>query len=236
MKKIALILIASFFTSALFAQQRKKVNYRLEFQKAADDRITNIGRAQGAVYHIHVRPGDKVFNGNRAEIAVKFNNLNGHTYLYSWDFNIDGKYPQHSLKFYHFIIAQWWNGPAAGQSMDAIKGIQGPPLYFVVVKIGERLHLQVYYGLQGKNREKALDFIVDTDKWFHVTNEVHWSTGNDGFANITVGDKTAALKGPNKYNTQPTDFKVGLYRNMDNADDTQITIKNISVNEDANNN
>lgn len=204
--------------------------YRLEFQKADSDRII-YNKDKDSSYTLHVRPGDVVFNGNRSEIAVKFANKNNHIYSYMWAFNVNGAYPQSESKNYHFIIAQWWNGPAKGEAMRAIAGKQGPPFYFVVVKQNNVLRLQIFYGLQFKNRSKIFDDEIKTSTWYNVNAIVKWSAGQDGYANIKLNDKAINATGANKYNDMQTDFKVGLYRNLDNKDETEIKIKGIKVTE-----
>ena len=211
----------------LQAQQTHKIKYKMEYQQADTDRIK---RTSGdSIFNIHVLPHDEVFNGNRAEILIKFKNENDHTYVYDWSFKISGKYVQSDSIKNHFIIAQWWNGPAKGQAMSEIKGKQGPPFHFTVVKKKEALYLQVYYGLQGKNKKKQTEFKIETGKWYHVKSTVYWSINDDGFADIHINDSTYHFTGANKYNDAGTDFKLGLYRNIDNNDTTEISLKHIAV-------
>lgn len=207
----------------------KKIKYTLVEQKAADDRI--VKTANDSIYHFKVMPGDLVRNGNRSEVAVQFKSENEKTYRYSWDFNINGKFKQtvNNKNKYHFIIAQWWNGPTENQSMEDIKGMQSPPYHLSVIQKTDGLYLQIYYGLQGKNKKREAEFKIDPDKWHHVTTTVHWSTGEDGHATIKLADREFHFKGANKYNTVSNVFKVGLYRNKDNKDITELSIKNIEV-------
>lgn len=207
----------------------KKVKTEHVYQRAAPDRIITENMDGDTVYRMTVMPGDIVHNGNRSEIVSKFKSLNSHTYVYSWDFKISGKYKQRFQTKYHAIIAQWWNGPERGETLADIKGTQGPPVYLSMIRREDGLYLQVYYGLQNVDRSKRVEVKIDYDKWYSINAQIYWSTGKDGFAKIKINDSSYTLTGPNKYNTKSNDFKVGLYRNKDNKDTTVSYIKNISI-------
>lgn len=210
-------------------QSKKKVDYETEYQQFKSDRINLINEDGHKFYHVYVYPGDIAKNGNRAEIVVRFSSQNFKTYNYSWDFKISGRFHQTKKQGNHFLIAQWLNPPAKGQDWEDIKGKQGPPFYLSGVVKDDGLYIQIYYGLQHISRKVEAEIKIDTDKWYHVNVLAFWSTDNNGYAKVTLGDTTVNLKGANKYNDVSNTFKVGLYRNKDNQDTTETYIKNIEV-------
>lgn len=231
--KIILLIISITCTSCTLAQnKRNAITPKIVFQEAADDRIILVkdsSKLGTYMYKVKVLPGDTTRNGNRAEIAFHFNNKNGYKYQYSWDFYVSSKHQQINQWNYKCIIAQWWNGPAKGQSEADIKGKQQPPFYLFLAKYNDSLILRIYYGLQGRGGRVVAEQDFECDKWYHVSATAYWSLDSTGYVDLSINNNKYELHGANKYNNVSNVFKLGLYRNINNVSITEEYIKNIKI-------
>lgn len=169
-----------------------------------------------------VRAGERVSNGNRAEIFRDNGDKAGREVWYAWSFLVPRDFldVEWTPKLWQ-CIGQWHDQPdkTKGETWATFPG-RSPSIAVYYTSKGGVPAIEVWYGTYGKgeNQKIVATAPIRKGEWHDLMFHIRWSQQNDGFLApfldgkpLIAGEKERA-SGPNMWNGASHYLKIGLYR------------------------
>lgn len=178
-----------------------------------------------------VREGERVSNGNRAELTHDNGDLAGSEAWYAWSFLIPDDFEDVEWKPKMWqCLGQWHDQPdtARGETWATFPGRSPSIAVYYTSKNGVPT-IELWYGTyeKGQRQKIAATSPIVKGQWQDLTFRIRWSQGNDGFLEPFLNGKPLVapqgdnhrVYGPNMWNRVSHYLKIGLYRS-DNISST----------------
>lgn len=199
-------------------------------EAARDDSVQVVAsptRAGNYAAKFTVRAGERVSNGNRAEIFRDNGDVAGCEVWYRWSFLIPDNFVdvEWKPKFWQ-CIGQWHDQPDInlGETWANFPGRSPSIAVYYTSKNGASA-IEVWSGTYAKNEIQKIvaRAPIVKGKWQDVMFHIRWSQGDDGFVEpflngvplITPDESEHRACGPNMWNAASHYLKIGLYRNSE---------------------
>ena len=174
-----------------------------------------------------VRPGERVSNGNRAEITYDNGESPGREGWYAWSFLVPIEYSNVEARPHQWqCLGQWHDqpNPHRGETWDKFPG-HSPSIavYYTFVKGVARIEL--WYGTYRANENQKIiaSVPIQLGKWYDIAFHIGWSNRENGFIEAWFNGKPLTplngrdhkVAGANMWNDYSHYLKIGLYRSSD---------------------
>ena len=177
-----------------------------------------------SVLRINLNLEDTIANGLRSEIKIKKSiDSFGYKNTLSFRFMLPESFYAKENNNGRVVLQQWHNRPYPGFDWRSTPKVRPPEaLYFDYTKEGDwTLVLQT--GLFVENMDEVKYGKIDTippNIWHTFKLESFWSLYSDGYFKASINDQCfeydnkeqCLIQGKNMYHTNPSYFKMGLYR------------------------
>ncbi len=199
-------------------------------EAARDDSIqivTAPTRAGNYAARFNVRAGERVSNGNRAEIIHDNGDRAGREVWYRWSFLIPKDFVDVEWKPKLWqCIGQWHDQPdaARGETWDDFPAHSPSIAVYYTSKNGAPA-IEIWNGIYAKNEIQQVVASAPIVKgvWQDITFHIRWSQGGDGFVEpflngaplIAPNGTEHRACGPNMWNGASHYLKIGLYRSSE---------------------
>jgi hypothetical protein len=171
-----------------------------------------------------VRPGERVSNGNRAELTWDNRELPGSESWYAWSFLIPPEYSDVEWKPRSWqCMGQWHDQPnrERGETWDKFPGHSPSIAIYYTLRKGVQ-QIELWYGAHKEQRIIATS-PIQKGRWNDLVFHIGWSPSDDGFVEAWLNGKPFTpvtgnhhkVMGANMWNDYPHFLKIGLYRNSD---------------------
>lgn len=171
-----------------------------------------------------VRPGERVSNGNRAEIFTDPGHQAGSEVWYAWSFLIPDDFvdTEWRPKLWQ-CIGQWHDQPdkSLGETWANFPG-RSPSIAVYYTSKNGKSAIEFWAGTYGKDENQTIVARAPIVKgeWQDVMFHIRWSQGADGFVEpflngkpvIAPDEKEHRAYGANMWNAASHYLKIGLYR------------------------
>ncbi len=169
-----------------------------------------------------VRAGERVSNGNRAEIFRDHGDKAGREVWYAWSFLVPRDFVdvEWAPKLWQ-CIGQWHDQPdkTKGETWANFPG-RSPSIAVYYTSKGGASAIEVWYGTYGKGEAQKIVARAPIVKgqWHDLRFHIRWSQGSDGFlepfldGRPLIASEKGRASGPNMWNGASHYLKIGLYR------------------------
>jgi hypothetical protein len=168
-----------------------------------------------------VRPGERVSNGNRAELTHDNRDAPGSEGWYAWSFLVPSDFEDTEWKPKIWqCLGQWHDQPDTdkGETWKTFPGHSPSIAVYYLSKNGEP-SIEVWYGPTEPQRIVARA-PIRKGEWMDMTFHIGWSQDERGFMEAWLNNAPITpqngdghkVTGANMWNSQPHFLKIGLYR------------------------
>ena len=171
-----------------------------------------------------VRAGERVSNGNRAEIFRDNGDKAGSEVWYGWSFLIPNDFEdvEWQPKLWQ-CLGQWHDQPdkSRGETWATFPGRSPSIAVYYTSKSGKSA-IEIWYGTykKGENQKIVASAPINKGEWTDLMFHIRWSQQNDGFLEPFLNGKPLInpevenhrAQGPNMWNGASHYLKIGLYR------------------------
>lgn len=202
-----------------------------EFQVPAFENIAIIEDGENAFLELRMLPGQKIVNrGNRAEISIDMPHVEGDTMVYEWRMRIPAT-SEVDPENRWWLVGQWHDQPdlRIGETWDDFPD-RSPPVGIGYGHIDGHDVISMSYGAPEQHNITHTPF--SRDIWHDMRVVIHWSTGNDGWAQMYMDNLEvpfAQADGRNMYNSFQHFMKLGMYRDRGIQVSSQIQLDDIRI-------
>lgn len=174
-----------------------------------------------------VRAGERINNGNRAEITHDNGDQAGREVWYAWSFLVPRDFLDVEWKPGLWqCLGQWHDQPdaARGETWATFPGRSPSLAVYYTAKKGVPA-LEIWSGTYGKNERQKIVATAPIRKgeWLDLMFHIRWSQREDGFVEASLNGKPLIAPdradhrayGPNMWNAASHYLKIGLYRSSD---------------------
>lgn len=171
-----------------------------------------------------VRPGERVSNGNRAEITYDNGDRAGSRVWYAWSFLVPRDFADTEWRPRLWqCLGQWHDQPdrERGETWDKFPGHSPSIAVYYTWKKGVPA-IELWYGAAKEQKIVAVA-PIRKGEWNDLVFHIGWSPGADGFAEVFLNGQPFTPRsgthhkvfGPNMWNAASHYLKIGLYRNSE---------------------